>query len=105
MTITYPNGRALKALLRSRSQDELRVTVAGCDDVLSFTLIDGTWVSAGTEAVTIATEWQRNATSSAGYDYDRVFAKVLPSSRISTLIGGCKRDITGVATLYASSLI
>jgi len=105
MNITYPNGRVVKALLRSRSQGELCVTVAGCGDVLSFTLINGAWMCGETEAVTIAPDGQRSVAPKPRPEDDRVCANVLPSSRISTLLNGCKRDITGASTLYASSLI
>ena len=53
MTITYANGRAVKAALVIRSDDWMRVVMAGNDDVTEFKLVNGTWVSEDCEAVKI----------------------------------------------------
>jgi hypothetical protein len=105
MIITYPNGTVVKAFLRLRSQDELCVTVAGCDDVLSFTRIEGVWVSAGAEPVTIAPEWQPNWVSYASSEDDHVCATE-PSDDLNFRLFSAFESRTAVAsTLYLSSLI
>ena len=53
MTITYPNGTVLPAVVLSRGEEEIRAIAPGCDDVLVFTRIRGTWVSEELEPVTI----------------------------------------------------
>ena len=58
MTITYPNGTALNAVVLSREDEEIRAIAPGCDDVLAFTRIRGTWVSEELEPVTIQFECQ-----------------------------------------------
>jgi hypothetical protein len=45
MTITYPNGTVLEAIMLSHEENEIRAIAAGCGDVLAFTRIHGTWIS------------------------------------------------------------
>ncbi len=58
MTITYPSGTVLNAFVVSHDDHELRAVAAGCEDVLAFTRINGTWVSEAIDPVTIEFEWQ-----------------------------------------------
>ncbi len=61
MTITYPGGRRVAAILLSRSSDTLRVAVQDDDDARVFTCVNGTWVSEDCEGVSIQFEWERPA--------------------------------------------
>jgi len=61
MTITYANGQTIKAALVVRTDNRLRVAVAGCDDLTEFTEINGTWVSEDCEAVRIDFGWPARA--------------------------------------------
>jgi hypothetical protein len=61
MTIKYSNGKAFEAVLLSRTDDNMRLAVQGADDVMEFSNINGTWVSADCEPVTIEFAWQRRA--------------------------------------------
>ena len=45
VTITYLDGTVLEAIALSHEHDEICAIVAGCDDVLAFTRIHGTWIS------------------------------------------------------------
>ena len=93
MTITYPNGTALKAVVLSREEEEIRAIAPGCDDVLAFTRIRGTWVSEELEPVTIQFEYQTAAGAPAEYsDDDYICPKELAASLIQTLLGACERD-------------
>jgi hypothetical protein len=58
MTITYPSGTVLNAFVVSNDDHELRAVAAGCEDVLAFTRINGTWISEAIDPVTIEFEWQ-----------------------------------------------
>jgi hypothetical protein len=53
MTITYADGQTIKAALVVRTDNRIRVALAGSDDITEFTQINGTWVSEDCEAVQI----------------------------------------------------
>lgn len=54
MIITYTNGQTIPAALVVRTDNRLRVVLAGSDDVTEFTQINGsTWVSEECETVSI----------------------------------------------------
>jgi hypothetical protein len=57
MTITYANGQTIKAALVVRTDNRLRVALAGSDDLTEFTQINRTWVSEDCEAVNIDFGW------------------------------------------------
>ena len=60
MTIKYSDGRAVQAVLLSRTEMTIRVAMEGFDDVMEFSNIKGTWVSADCEPVGIEFAWQRH---------------------------------------------
>jgi hypothetical protein len=104
MTITYPNGTVLNAVVLSREEEEIRAIAPGCDDVLAFTRIRGTWVSEELEPVTIQFEYQTTAGAPAEYsDDDYVCPKELAASLIETLLGACERDEAGADSFYVFS--
>lgn len=53
MTVTYVNGRTIKAALVVRTDKSIRVVLAGTDDVTEFTQINGAWVSEDCDPVHI----------------------------------------------------
>ena len=59
MTITYPNGYRVRAMLLSRNADTLRVALEGDSDSREFYCTSGAWVSEDCEAVTIEFEWEQ----------------------------------------------
>jgi hypothetical protein len=59
MTITFLNGRAVEAVLLSRSDDTIRLAIEGEDDVTEFRNVSGTWVSEDCEPARIEFAWQR----------------------------------------------
>ncbi|HEV3329758.1 MAG TPA: hypothetical protein VG096_02180 [Bryobacteraceae bacterium] len=61
MTITYANGQTIKAALVVRTDNRIRVALAGFDDFTEFTQINGTWVSEDCEAVQIEFGWPGRA--------------------------------------------
>ena len=103
MTISYPNGTIVEALLRLRSQDELHATVAGCDDVLAFRRIHGTWISQEIEPVIISLGSQGRMASRTSSEEAR--PNGLPNGYFPTLFGGHMPHETVANTLYLSSLI
>ena len=103
VTITYPNGIILEAIVLSHEENEIRTIVAGCDDVLAFTHIHGTWISEEIEPVAIEFAWQRRRTSPAISEDDCVCPKTLAGRLIPSLFRGCERDEAGEDTLYVFS--
>ena len=89
MTITYPNGTALKAIVLSHDEHAIRAIAAGRDDALAFTRIHGTWISEEIEPVTIEFEWQRRGASPAISEDDCVCPRELAARIIPTLLACC----------------
>ena len=100
MTITYPNGTVQKAIVLSHEEHEIRAVAAGCDDVLVFTRIEGTWISEELVPVTFEFEWQRRATSQAWNEDDYVCPKELADRLISTLLAVGEPDLADADRLY-----
>jgi len=57
MTITYANGQTIKAALVVRTDNRIRVALAGQDDLTEFTQINDVWVSEDCEPVRIEFGW------------------------------------------------
>jgi hypothetical protein len=100
MTITYANGTALKAIMLSREEDEIRAIPAGSDDVLAFTRVHGTWISEDIEPVTIEFEWQRGSSRAALSEDVYICPMELTAHLIHTLFAASEDDEPGGDTLY-----
>jgi hypothetical protein len=61
VTITYPDGSRVRAMLLSRDAGTLRVAVEGDNDSRKFHCAGGIWVTEECEAVTIQFEWERQS--------------------------------------------
>ena len=103
MTITYPDGTVLQAIVLSHEEHAIRAAAAGCDDVLAFTRIHGTWISEEIEPVTIEFDWQRRRTSPAISEDDCVCSKELATRLIESLFRGCEPKEAGSDALYVFS--
>ena len=103
MTIAYPNGTVLEAIVLSHEENEIRAIAAGCDDVLAFTRIHGTWISEEIEPVAIEFAWQRRRTSPAISEDDCVCSKELATRLIESLFRGCEPKEAGSDALYVFS--
>jgi hypothetical protein len=102
MTITYPDGTTVQAILLSRSADTLRVAVTGDDDLRSFTLLKNTWISESCEPVTIGFEWQTVRHGASQTESECVCSKQLASRLIAHLVSP-ERDVEGNGLLYVFS--
>jgi hypothetical protein len=60
MTIRYNNGRAVEAILLSRTQNAMRVAIKESDDTAELREINGTWVSEDCGPVQVEFAWMRN---------------------------------------------
>src|SRR5664280_265684 len=103
VTITYPNGIILEAIVLSHEENEIRAIVAGCDDVLAFTRIHGTWISEEIEPVAIEFAWQRRGTSPSTSEDDCVCSKKLAARLIAMLLRGCEPVVAEPETLCVFS--
>jgi hypothetical protein len=87
VTITYPSGTVLKAIVLLHEEDEIRAMAAG--GVLAFTRIQHTWVSKEMEPVTIEFEWQRRGATPLLSGVDGVRPEELAARIIPTLLAFC----------------
>ena len=92
MTINYPNGTTLKATLLMHGNDTLRATVPGDDDVRTFTLANGTWISGECEPVTIEFAWHRREPAHVPNETECICPMDLAARLITALRAGTRRD-------------
>jgi hypothetical protein len=59
MTIIYSDGRAVEAVLLTRTERTLLVALQGADDAMEISVINGTWITADCEPVAIEFAWQQ----------------------------------------------
>jgi hypothetical protein len=102
MTITYPDGTSVPAILLSRSADVLRAAVPDDDDVRVFNLVNGTWRSESCELVTIAFAWQGRPDGSVPTVTDCICSKQLAAKLIALLLNP-EGDVLEEQLLYAFS--
>lgn|ERR1039458_1193394 len=88
VTITYPNGTVLEAIVLSHEETEIRAMATGSDDVLAFTRIHGTWISEEVEPVVIEFAWQRPGTSPSTSKDNCVCSKALAARLVQSLFSG-----------------
>ena len=103
MTITYPDGTTVQAILLSRSADTLRVAVTGDDDLRSFTLLDNTWVSESCEPVTIGFEWQTVQQGTTNIGSECICSKQLASRLIAHLVSPERDVLEGLLYVFSSA--
>jgi hypothetical protein len=103
VTITYPNGTVLQALVLSHDENEIRAIAAGCDDVLEFTRVHDAWISESMEPVTIEFAWQRRPTSNRPSEAACICPKPLAALLIESLFCGREPEQAGRDTLYVFS--
>jgi hypothetical protein len=85
MTIRYSDGRVGEALLLSRGEDTIRLQVRGADDVVEFSNIRGTWVSADCEPVSIEFAWQSDDRKSVVSEADCICSPELADRLLQLL--------------------
>ncbi len=88
VTISYPDGTVLQAIVLSHDEHEIRANVFGCDDVLAFTRIHDRWFSEEIEPVTVTFEWQRDTRAPAPSEDNCVCPKDLAARLIQSLLTG-----------------
>jgi len=91
MTITYPNGTALEALLLARGNDSMRAAVPGDRDVRAFLLSGGNWFSESSEPVKIEFAWGRHRTADVPKASECVCPEEL-ASKLKLLFRGNEGD-------------
>jgi len=99
MTIHYINKKSIEGFLLARTDNTLRVSIPGADDVLEFTCINGTWVSEDCEPVRIEFAWERKSHQPEVTEADCICPRELAAHLIHLLLNG--EENSGV-TLLAS---
>jgi hypothetical protein len=95
VTISYPNGTVLQAIVLSHDEHGIRANASGCDDVLAFTRIHDTWISEEIDPVTMTFEWQRNRRVSSPSEDNCVCPKNLAARLIQSLFSGHDGEAIG----------
>ena len=103
MTITYLNGTVLEAVVLSHEENAIRAIAPGCDDVLMFTRIHGTWISEEIEPVAIEFAWQRRGTSPTPSVAACICPNNLAARLIQSLFRGCEPVVAEPETLCVFS--
>ena len=98
MTIKYSNGRAVEAVLLSRTQDTMRLAVQGADDAMEVSNINGTWVAADCEPVSIEFIWQRRVLKPAITEADCLCSRDLAARLIHSLYTGANEATSEAET-------
>ncbi len=100
VTITYPNGTVLKAIVLSHEEHEIRAIAPGCDDALAFSCIHGTWISEEIEPVTTEFEWQRKRASPLLSEDTFICPTEVAAGLIQTLFRASEPDEAGSGMLF-----
>ncbi len=103
MTINYPDGTVLEAVLLSRESETLRAAVPGDDDVRTFKLIRGAWISEKCEPVKIEFAWQRCEETRVPTETECVCSKELAARLSSLVLVGTEADDLIENMLYVYS--
>src|SRR3954468_20933975 len=85
MTITYPDGNIVEALLLLRGNETLRAAAPAHDDVLTFTRISGRWSSEACQPVQIQLGWERQVKHHVPIETECVYSKELTSRLLQLL--------------------
>jgi hypothetical protein len=88
VTISYPNGTVIQAIVLSHDEHGIRANATGCDDVLTFTRIHDTWISEEIDPVTMTFEWQRSRRVPAPSEDNCVCPKGLAARLVQSLFNG-----------------
>jgi hypothetical protein len=92
MTITYPDGAVLAALLLLRGNATLRAAVPGHNDMSVFTLSKGQWISERGEAVKIEFAWDRQTKGHTPTEVECICSQELATRMLSLLAAGSESD-------------
>jgi hypothetical protein len=87
MIIQYSDGKALEAVLLSRTDTTLRAAIEGADDVVEFSNINGVWVSDDCEPARIVFDWQRQNSKRTISEADFACSQELAGRLIHVLSG------------------
>lgn len=98
MTIKYLDGTVLQGLLVSRGDDTLRAAFPGDDDVRTFTLVSGTWISEECEPVKLNFPQRGEQAREV-----EVVCSKKQTSRIMSVLRACSGDDSLENMLYVFS--
>lgn len=98
MTLTFSNGTTTEAVLLSRSENKMRVSLPGCDDPIELTEIGGVWASEECELVQVRFAWQQKSQSQILEEADCLCSQELASRLLHLLWNGTdEQEAAGTA--------
>jgi hypothetical protein len=103
MTITYADGTVVEALLLSFKEPELRLAVAGYDDVRVFKCIDGVWRTEDGQRVQVKYAWQNDRPAPAREESHFVCSAEVGRLLINNLMNGSETQDGGADPFYVFS--
>jgi hypothetical protein len=103
VTITYPNGTTLEAIVLSHEETAIRAIATGSDEVLALTRINGTWISEGLEPVAVGFAWEYRPAAHSVSDSDCICSKELAAQLIQSL--SCGSEPSRTPSISPKSLI
>ncbi len=92
MTITYTDGKAVEAVLLSRTGNTLRVAIPGVEDVTEFSQLKGAWVTPDCDLATIEFAWQKADRKKYVAETDCVCSHELAAQLLHLLFTDSKED-------------
>lgn len=92
MKIKYSDGIAVEAVLLSRTDNTMRLAVQGAEDVIEVSNINGVWVSAECEPVSIEFAWQRRDHKPVISEAECCCSRELAARLIHSLFAGSSED-------------
>jgi hypothetical protein len=103
MTIGFPDGRTVEALLLSVDGDSVRAAVSGENDIRIFTQSHGSWKSEAGETVSVRFAWERSKRSANGQVSHFSCPKLLGMKAISRLMHSAIPECAEETPLYVFS--
>ena len=95
MTITYQNGIALKAIVLSQTETEIRAMPEASTDALVLTRANHTWVTEDLEPVAIRFDWEQVGAPPVPAIEDCICSPELAATLIYMLFAGSEADEPG----------
>jgi hypothetical protein len=104
MTITYQDGIALKAIVLSQTETEIRAIPEASSDALILTLANHTWVTEDLEPVASRFDWEQVGAPPVPAIEDCVCAPDLAATLIRMLYAGSEADDSAPALASPTDL-
>jgi hypothetical protein len=99
MTLRYPNGQTIEAVLLSRTEQTMRVALRGSDDIVELNQVNGNWVSDECDAVQVSFGSRPDPETLSEEDF--ICAPELAAKLIRMLVDGDENEKSQAAAVGA----